>query len=226
MIKLVTMVISIACAAPLHAQDVYVTGGWSQVWRQGPWATLPGPTVSPVQTAAAGVGVWFARDLAVEGSIGFHRDQAVDWEWRYQFAGGANNQRTFDRDVPLTAALRIAPLRGRRVAVEPALTGGISFHRSQSYITADCGPASRPTACVPIDPPKRGETFSTAEWLLGFGADVPLRVSRRLEILPGVHFLFVKRRDYLTGYNHRGPRIGGGRLPGFGVSVRYAIRDP
>ena len=229
MIRSFTVAILLACAAPLHAQGVYVAGGWSQVWRDPPFvltfARQTEPPASPVHTAAAGVGIWFARDVAVEGSLGLHRQQAVDWEWRYQFAGGNwSNQRTFDRDVPLAATLRVAPLRRHRVSVEPLLTGGISFHRSVSYITADCPRLLTPLRCVPVEPPKRGETFATAEWLLGFGADVPIRVSPRVEVLPGARVLFVKRRQYLTGYNHRGPSVGGGTLPEFGVSVRYAIR--
>ena len=230
MIRLFTAAVLLAWAAPSHAQEVYVIGGWSQVWRDPPssltFASPTEPPVSPVQTATAGLGVWVTPNLAVEGSIGLHRHQAVDWEWRYLFAGGDwSNQRTFDRDVPLAAALRVAPLRRHRLSFEPVLMGGMSFHQSSSYITADCPRASSPLTCVPVEPPQRGEAFGTVEWLLGFGAEVPVRASRRLEIVPGLRFMFVKRRQYLTGYNHRGPNIGGGRLPGFGVSARYAIRD-
>lgn len=227
---LFTAALLLGCAAPLHAQDLYVFGGWSQFWRDPPYfltfAKPTEPPASPVQTVIAGVGLWVARDLAVEGSIGLHQQQAVDWQWRYLFAAGnASNQRTFDRDVPLVATLRAAPLRRHRVSIEPVLSGGISFHRSQSYITADCGPVTRPTTCVPVEPPKQGETFGTAEWLLGFGADVVIRASRRVAIMPGLRFMFINRREYLTGYGHRGPKIGGNGLPGFGVSVRYEIQD-
>jgi hypothetical protein len=177
-----------------------------------------------VPAATVGAGLWVTPHTALEGSIGISRAQSVPWQWRYLFGGTASNQIATDRDVPVLGTVRVSPRRGQRVSVEPFLGGGYNFHRSRSSIIATCGPAANPTACVPLDTPTESDALTTAEWLIAVGADVPIQVSRRCEVLPGVRFMFARRRQYLTGYNHRGPEIGGGSLPGFGVTVRYFIR--
>jgi hypothetical protein len=176
-----------------------------------------------VPGAIVGGGVWLQRHVAIEGVADFHRAQPVRWHFGYLFAPNSD-QLTNDRDAAVVGYVRIAPMRGRRVSVEPTVGGGISWHRAASVITADCGPGSRPTPCLPVTPPAPSDTYTTAEPVVALGLDVAVRVSARVALTPGFRLLTVRRRTYLTGYAHRGPASGRGVLSGFAVSLRYAIK--
>ena len=52
---------------------------------------------------------------------------------------------------------------------------------------------------------------------------MPIRVLPRLEIAPTVRFMYITRRQYLAGDNHRGPATGGGAVPGSGINIRSLI---
>ena len=214
--------------APAVAQDrLYATGGWTTIWREPSWfpsfATPSPQPAASVPAVVAGAGVWLERHIAVEGTVTFYRAQSFPWHHNYLF-GGNSDERATDRDVPVVGYLRIAPMRGYRVSIEPVVGGGFSWHRGVSFRTADCGTGSRPTPCVPVTPPRRNSAVSTAEWLAAVGADVAVRLAPRFDIAPGFRVSTVRRRQFLTSYDHRGPYSGGGLLPAFSVTVRYSIK--
>jgi hypothetical protein len=235
LVRIVLFAGIVACTgAPAMAQDevlvrfarVYLTGGWIESWRQPAWApahaTPSPPPASPVPSLTVGGGVWLRSGVGVEGTIGFQRQQTFPWHYGYLFDRNSDELAT-DRDVPLVGVLRLAPARGEPVSVEAIAGGGISWHRGESFTTADCGPGSRPMPCVPVTP-TLSDSVTTAEWMATFGADVVFRLSWRVAITPGFRIDLVRRRQYLTGYDHRGPYSGGGVMPAFSITARYTIR--
>ena len=226
-VLLLALVLS-GTATRAAAQDrFYVTGGFATSWREPAWVMSPAtpsqPPASTVPAAAIGAGLWFQPDLAVEGMMTVHRQQSLSWHSGYQF-GGNSDQLTNDRDLLTAGYLRIAPMRGRRVSIEPLVGGGINWHRGQSVTTASCGTGSMPTPCVPVTPPTPSDSLTTGEWMVSLGADVALRLSARIALAPGVRIDMVRRRQFLTGYDHRGPSSGGGMMPGFTVTLRYQMK--
>jgi hypothetical protein len=170
---------------------------------------------------AIGAGLWFQPDLAVEGMLTVHRQQSFPWHYGYM---SSSDQLSTDRDVMLVGYLRIAPLRGRRVSIEPLIGGGINWHRGQSFMTARCGSFAIPGPCVPVTPPTLGNSLTTGEWMASLGADVALRLSARVALAPGFRLDMVRRRQYLTVFDHRGPSSGGGMMPGFAITLRYQVK--
>jgi hypothetical protein len=225
----VLLALVLSCTATrAAAQDrFYLTGGFASSWREPAWvmslATPSQPPAAPVPAAAIGAGLWFQRDVAVEGMMTVHRPQSVPWHYGYQF-GGNSDQLTDDRDLLTVGYLRIAPMRGRRVSIEPLVGGGVNWHRGQSVMTAGCGTGSTPAPCVPVTPPTPSDSLTTGEWMASLGADVALRLSTRVALAPGFRLDMVRRRQYLTGFDHRGPASGGGMMPGFTVTLRYQMK--
>lgn len=224
---LLALVLSCTATRAAAQDRFYVTGGFATSWREPAWTMSPEtpsqPPASRVPGAAIGAGVWFQPDVAVEGLVSVHRQQSIPWHYGYLFDGNSD-QLTMDRDLLMAGYLRIAPMRGRRVSIEPLGGGGISWHRGQSVMTADCGPGSRPTPCVPVTPPTPSDSLTTREWMAALGVDVGLRVSPRVSIAPGFRLEMVRRRQFLTGYDHRGPSSGSGMMPGFTVTLRYQMK--
>jgi hypothetical protein len=216
----------IGTATHAAAQDrFYVTGGMAASWREPAWVMSPAtpeqPPASPGPVAAIGAGVWLQPDLAVEGIVTINRQQSLPWHYGYMTS---NDQLSTDRDVMLVGYLRIAPMRGRRVSIEPLGGAGVSWHRGQSFITASCGSAFNPSPCVPVTPPTLGNSLTTPEWMASLGVDVALRLSSRIALAPGFRLDMVRRRQFLTVFDHRGPSSGGGTMPGVMVALRYQVK--
>jgi hypothetical protein len=226
MVLLALIFVSCGVAQAAAQGRVYLTGGWTTTWREPGWfmsfATPSPAPAAAVPSVTIGSGLWIWRDVAVEGTLAVQHTQSIPWHFNYLF-GGNSDQLTKDRDLPLAGYLRFAPMRGHRVSIEPIAGGGVSWHRAASFVTADCGSGSRPTPCVPVTPPRPGDTFTTAEWMAGFGVDVAFRVSSRIAIAPGFRVSMIGRYLYLTGFDHRGPLSGGGVMPGFAVTTRYLL---
>jgi hypothetical protein len=216
----------LALAAPSAGQDVYIVGGTALTSRAPGWApslaTPEAPPGSIVPSISGGAGIWLG-DAAIEASISMLRAQSIAWHFGYLF-GNRGDKITADRDLPVSGLVRVAPLRHRTVSIEPLIGGGVSFHRAATMTTADCGSGSIVTqVCVPITPPRDDEVNTTADWMFTAGADVAIRASPHLAIVPGVRGSFVKRAPYMTGYGHRGPASGAGHLWSIGVTARYTL---
>jgi hypothetical protein len=213
-------------AAHSNAQELYVTGGTAVNSRGPGWypsrSTPSAPAVSKVASVTGGIGLWLPHGLAIEGSLAITRAQSIAWHYNYQFGGNAD-ELTNDRDVPLLALIRVAPLRRKSISIEPVAGGGVSLHRGATFVTADCGSGARPTPCVTVTPPRRDEVQTTADWTVTLGADVAIRVSSRLSVAPGFRVNYIRRERFMTGFNHRGPYSGGSHLRGIGVTARYSI---
>lgn len=213
-------------AAHSNAQELYITGGAAVNSRAPGWypslSTPSAPAASKVVSITGGMGIWLPHDVAVEGSLSITGAQSIVWHYNYLFGGNAD-ELTYDRDLPLSGLVRVAPLRRKSISIEPVAGGGMSLHRGATFITADCGSGSRPTPCVPVTPPRPGEVQTTADWAVTFGADVAIRVSSRMSVAPGFRVNYIRRELFMTGFDHRGPYSGGSHLWGIGVTARYSI---
>jgi hypothetical protein len=223
---LLALIIISTTAAHSRAQDLYITGGAAMNSRAPGWypspATPSAPADSNVAFVTGGLGVWLPHEVAVEGSLSISGAQSIVWHYNYLFGGNAD-ELTADRDLPLMVLVRIAPLRRKRISIEPVAGGGVSLHRGATFTTADCGTGSRPTPCVTVTPPRLDEVQTAAGWAVAFGADVAIRVSSRVSVAPGFRVNYIRRELFMTGFDHRGPYSGGSRLWGIGVTARYSI---
>lgn len=213
-------------AAHSSAQDLYIAGGAAVNARAPGWypslSTPSAPAASRVVSITGGMGIWVSNAVAIEGSVSITRAQPIAWHFNYLFARNAD-ELTYDRDLPLIGLVRVAPLRRKVVSIEPVAGGGLSFHRGATFMTADCGPGSLPTPCVPVTSARPDEVKTTADWVVTFGADLPIRVSSRVSVVPGFRVNYIQREVYMTGFDHRGPLSGGSDLWGIGVTARYSI---
>jgi hypothetical protein len=178
---------------------------------------------SSIPAVSAGAGIWLSEALGVEGSISVTRGQSFPWIYSYLF-DESSLQRVVSRDVPMVGLVRIAMLHGRRMGLDVVWGGGWTWHRAQSEITAGCGRGFINPVCVPLETPRVSDTMRTFEPLLALGADAPLRLSSRFALAPGVRMLTIHRRDFLTGYNHRGPVAGNGVIVTFGIAAMWRDR--
>jgi len=210
-----------------QARTFYVAGAWLTASRDRGLAATSAADLgvhrSFVQSITAAAGVRLNRATAVEGEIGLQQGQSFPWKYSYQFAENSQ-QITTDSDMPIVGYVRVLTTPAARVGVEPVFGGGFTRHHAASVIVGDCGSGNLPHPCVPVNPPADGDDYATWEPLLAFGADVPVRASGRVSIIPTVRFMYIDRRQYLTGHDHRGPASGKGFTGGFGVAVRWSAR--
>lgn len=176
-------------------------------------------------------GVWLTRRIGVEGEISRTSAQTFPWLFSYQFAE-TSVQQTSNRDVPIVGLVRLAVVPGRRMAVNAVVGAGVTSHRAHSYAIEDCGygvvqlpckslgtgPVSDPTGAL------HGETVTSLEPAFEFGVDLPIHVSSRVAVAPTFRVLKADRRQWLTGFDHRGPQGGSGTLFIFGCSAVWGAR--
>jgi hypothetical protein len=56
------------------------------------------------------------------------------------------------------------------------------------------------------------------------GVDAPIRVARRVALVPSFRTFVIARREWLTSHEHRGPAAGGGVMTTFGVGLMIGRR--
>ena len=209
---------------------MYVSAGGAVAWRDRPvsppqsLADLDRPHrgFTPAVTAVAGVQL--SREIAVEGSVQFLRGQSAPWRFTYLFGPEITDELATHRDTPIAGYVRLTPLLGRRVGIEPLAGAGYTWHKAESSTTARCGSYNVPTPCVPVSPPEVSDTLGTFEFLIAAGVDVPVRVSSKTSLGPTVRLFRVSRRQYLTGYVGRGPANGSGVILTVGMSATWRSR--
>lgn len=221
---LVLLHASVGVAQTSHPPpSMYVSAGWVATSRDpGKFFTaanqeFPRYFVHGLSVAA---GERVHPRIALEGEVQFQSAQSILWKYTYLFARNSE-QRTDDSDMPVIGHARFTAFRNARLALEPTVGGGVVFHHAASLILSDCGSGSLPTMCVPLAPPVEGDDLTTAEWTFATGLDIALRAGRHVAVVPGVHLQRARRRQFLTGHDHRGPMVGSGWLPSFGISVRW-----
>ncbi len=170
-------------------------------------------------TAAAGVQL--NRQVGVEGSVLFLRGQSAPWRFTYVFGPDITDELATHWDTPIAGYVRYTPLLGHRVAIEPLAGAGYSWHKAESATTARCGTYNVPRPCQPVSPPEVSDTLATFEFLIAAGVDIPMRVSSTTSLAPSVRLFRVSRRQYLTGYVHRGPANGSGLILTIGMSATW-----
>lgn len=224
----IRLVLFLACATPARAQQhrIYVFGAAGRTVREMPVLTSDDTPLnrSGIWELSGGGGVWVRRSVGIEGSIAFPQPQHVTWFYNYQFGGEAKHLDTADRDIPILGRLRYAATAGRRVGVDVIVGGGWTWHRAVSTVLASCGTGSQPQPCVPLAQPRDDETFATWEPALTAGLDMPVRASSRVAVAPSLHAVISHRRQFMTGYDHRGPVSGGGAVFSFGAVVSWRDR--
>jgi hypothetical protein len=214
-------------AAPAAGQDgtgAYLSsGGATAIRERGTFMTFTdqGTHQSRVYALVVSAGFRPTSRFGFEGEVQLQTGQSFPWKYTYLFAQNSG-QSTTDRDIPVVGYARVFAYRGRRFAIEPLIGAGFSWHRAVSVVTSDCGPGQLPKPCEPLVPPRPGESFGTFEWLYAAGVDVPIRVSPHLAIAVTARAHHITRRQYLTGHGHRGPQVGSGNVPSFGVSMRWS----
>jgi hypothetical protein len=222
------LLLFLAIAAPVAAQQhrLYVFGAGGLVIRQMPtYETDDTPlNRSGIWGLSAGGGMWVRRMIGIEGSIAFQQPQHVKWSYNYQFASEAKQLDTADRDVPILGRLRYAARAGGRVGTDLIVGGGWTWHRAASKVLATCGVPSRFEPCVTLAQPRDDETFATWEPALAAGIDVPIRLSSRVALAPSFQAVFSQRRQFMTGYDHRGPVSGSGAVFSIGTVVSWRDR--
>ena len=214
--------------SPLHAQTgAYIAGGWTESYRES-GDILQSPTDTIEKSFVPGIsatgGVWFTNGLAIEGGVTYLRAQSFPWYFSYAFAGGTTSEIAHDSDLPLTVALRGVIVRSKPLRLDVIGGGGFNLHRGSSDTVGRCGSFFVQLPCTPVSPPVESDSLSTLEPTLMFGADAPIPASRRVSIVPSFRVYVISRRQWLTGYNHRGPTGGNGLLTTFGVGVMFGRR--
>lgn len=227
---MVGLVVFCAGASNVAAQDGpqgYVSAGGAVAWRDRPVSQpqsladlgRPHRGLTPAVTVAAGVQL--SRHVAVEGSLQFQRGQSAPWRFSYLFGPGITEELATHRDTPIAGYVRYTPLLGRRVGIEPLGGAGWSWHKAQSFTTARCGSYNFPKPCAPVSPPELSDALASFEFLIAAGVDVPVRVSAKTSLAPTLRLFRVWRRQYLTGYVHRGPENGSGVILTIGMSATW-----
>lgn len=213
-------------AAPAAAQTpgFYASGAWLKVRRDRDLYADPTDRLathrSSVQAVTASAGRRMNRVVAFEGEIGLQQGQSFPWKFTYQFSENTEEVLTH-RDVPLIGYARFFAGSGR-VRLEPVVGFGYVWHRAESLTVGDCGSGNFPHACLPLATPVVSDTLNSWERAIATGADVAIRASAHVSIVPTVRVTWIDRRQYLTGYDHRGPASGDGFTSAFGVAVRWS----
>lgn len=169
------------------------------------------------------LGVWVTQHIGVEGEISRTGTQSLDWLYDYAF-DETDTERTLTRDVPVIGLVRVAILPERRVDINPVIGGGLTWHHALSYPTADCGYGFAQPPCKPLTTSVSPDDYASFEPALEFGADVRIRVASRFSIVPTVRILKIDRRQWLTGFDHRGPQGGSGTVVVVGCSAGWSNR--
>ena len=178
------------------------------------------PRRSFVPVLAVSGGVRLTPWIGVEGALQWQGAQTFPWQFLYTFV---TEELATERDSPLVGYVRFSPCGTRSVCVEPVIGAGLSWHASESRTTGDCG--SFPSrACTAVNPPSLSDTLTTREWLFATGADVPVRLGAGVSIAPSMRVMWMRRRQDLTGYRHRGPGTGSGVVAMFGLAATWAAR--
>jgi hypothetical protein len=191
----------------------YISAGWAPAVRD------EGLTEGVVATAGVQIKPW----IGVEGSVQLQREQSFPWKFSYQFATVTKELAT-DKDRPVVGYARFSPPCRGKICGEILLGMGFNRHYGGSSTTATCGSGQLPTPCVPLSEPRRSDTLTTNELVLASGFDLPIRVSPSVSVGPAVRVIYIDRRQFLTGYNHRGPSSGSGVVPSIGVSATWRSR--
>jgi hypothetical protein len=213
-------VVTLSCllyaSSHAFAQDLprlYVSGGWAPALRD------EGLTEGVLATAGVQIKPW----LGVEGSVQLQREQSFPWEFSYLFANVTQELAT-DKDRPVVGYVRFSPPCRSKVCGEILIGTGFNRHYGGSFTTATCGSGQLPTPCVPLSEPRRSDTLTTNEWVFASGFDLPIRVSPSVSVGPAVRVIYIDRRQFLTGYDHRGPSSGSGVVLTIGVSATWRSR--
>jgi hypothetical protein len=217
----------VAAALPAEAQRVYVGGGWTEAYRD-PAAPQLDPVREPqgkslVPGLSGAVGVWLANRLALESGVTFFWSQSFPWNYSYLLSGGDPTSEVASHgDMPIIGALRAVALQSRAVGLDIVAGGGISVHRASSQTVARC-PYPGPATCTPVTP---FESDSRSSWepAVMVGVDAPIRVARRVALVPSFRTFAIARREWLTTHEHRGPASGGGVMTTFGVGLMIGRR--
>ena len=198
----------------------YISGVWSIAWRESGTMGITPAEPTNVQTGTLVVGARLTTHIALEGAFEIQQSQSFNWYYGYIF-DQPSFQRLAERDTPLAANLRIAAGCVNRVCLDALMGGGVNIHSATSEVYAVCPYPLFSPPCEPVSPPREASSQYSVEFLVLFGVDVPIRVSRHLAIGPTFRLRVINRTGDLTRYTRRGPQSGSGVVPSLGVAVTW-----
>jgi hypothetical protein len=217
-----TFVLS-ATSLPVQAQTrAYIVASWTEAHRDSA-APLESATDTATKSFVPGgsvsTGAWIMNRLAIEAGITYLGSQSFPWYFTYLLAGGTTSEIASNGDTPVTGGLRAVAARTGKVRLDVVGGAGWMRHRASSDTVGDCGPSFR----LPCTPVSRRQSDSLSSWepTVMFGVDAPIRASKRVAVVPSFRVFAISRRQWLTGYYHRGPTGGTGVMTTFGVGVMF-----
>ena len=212
-------ILAVAASASAQTVPVYVSGGYAAGWRQPPHDSETEPVPSVVHNLVFAAGAEIKPWFGVEGSLSFSlTEQSLAWKQLYLFKC-CSDQVTSDRDTTALVYFRFAPACQRRMCIEGRVGTGFNIHHVEDTQITQCSPSS-PTSCAPFSDPTP-TTTNNMEWTVAFGADFPVTLSQHVTVAPTVRFLLIKRPQFLTTWDHRGPDSGNGFVPTVGVALTW-----
>jgi len=209
--------LAVGTSASAQTAPVYVSGGYSAGWRQPPAIGHDEPVPRVVHNLVLAAGARITPWLGVEGSLALSlTEQSLAWK---QLCKCCYEQVTSDRDATALVYFRFAPACEHRICVEGLAGTGFNVHHMED-LTVAAASILTPTIWVPVS----GATPTITnglEWTMAFGADFPVALSQHFTLAPTVRILMMKRPEFLTGWDFRGPASGSGFIPNVGVSLTW-----
>jgi hypothetical protein len=212
-------VLAVATSASAQTVPVYVSAGYAAGRRQPPATSHDDPMASVVHNLVFAAGARITPWLGVEGSVALSlTEQSVAWKQLYM-SGCCTDRVTSDRDTTALVYFRFAPPCEGRMCIEGLAGTGFNVHHVEDLVVARSSILT-PSIWVPVsgEPPT---TTNGLEWTLAFGADFPVTLSQHFTVAPTVRILLIKRPQFITGWDHRGPHSGSGLIPTVGVSLTW-----
>ena len=203
------------------AQSPYAAVGAGLTWREPGHhgEGIDGPGHSATESVLFEGGWWITPSIGVEGSVQLQRRQTLSWIYSYT---SRMDESATDRDMPIAAHLRGMLWRRRRLSIEGLIGGGFNWHRAESFTLVHCGGNFGSGPCVAVTPPETSDVEASWEPLLSGGLDLPIRAASHVYLVPTARLVYVRRREFLTGYEFRGPGNGSGLMWTGGLALRWS----